>query len=869
MTEEKVKKTRKKAAEAPEDVKDEEVKEEKDETGEEKKDGSDFEDDLKAEIEEAMSGNKNNSVRPMPMIPLRGLSIFPYMVLHFDIGREKSISALEKAMMMNQLVFLSAQKDAETDLPTHEDFYKVGTIAKIKQMLKLPGDAIRVLVEGVSRGEIQEVIFEVPYFKCSVKKIAEKEFDELPSRVVALMRSTLGNFENYLDLNPKVSQDIFPSVASVDQPGRLADVITSHLDVKTEEKQKILEAYDPEDRLEILNEILNKEIEILTIEQDINIKVRSQINKTQREYYLKEQMRAIQEELGQDEAIEDEIETWMNQLKKLKLAPKIHEKVEKEIKRLSKIQSSSAEGGVIRTYIEWILALPWNKASKGTIDIKIAEKILNEDHYGLEKVKDRILEYLAVMKLSKSMKGPILCLVGPPGVGKTSVARSIARAVNREFVRMSLGGVRDEAEIRGHRRTYIGAIPGRIMSAIKEAGTNNPVFLFDEVDKIGADFRGDPASALLEVLDPEQNKEFTDHYLEIPFDLSKVMFITTANTTDTIPRPLLDRMELIYVPGYTEEEKVKIAEKYLVPKKIKEHGLKEENITISESTIRSIINYYTRESGVRNLEREIANLCRKVARRIVEEDATRFRVTAGNIDSYLGKKRYHYDIIGGEDEVGVTTGLAWTVVGGDTLFIETTLIPGSGRLVLTGQLGEVMQESAKAGVSYIRSIARELNINEDFYKESDLHIHIPEGATPKDGPSAGVTMCTAIISTLTGAPVRKDVAMTGEITLRGKVLPVGGIREKVLAAHRAGIKKVLLPVENEKDIEEIPPNVRKKLEFVLIHNVKEALEHALIKNEDGTFGKKKEPETGKKKTKAAAVKRDDSGDAEGSSIGAL
>lgn len=824
MTEEKIKKTRKKKIEEPK-------------AAAEQKDVvalSSITDELEAEIEilEDEDGVKDNSIKTMPMIPLRGLSIFPYMVLHFDIGREKSISALEKAMMMNQLVFLSAQKDAETDLPTHEDFYKIGTIAKIKQMLKLPGDAIRVLVEGISRGEIKEVVFEVPYFKCAVKKIEEREFDELPSRVVALMRSALGNFETYLDLNPKVSQDIFPSVASVDQPGRLADVITSHLEIKTEEKQRILEAFDPEDRLEILNEILNKEIEILTIEQDINIKVRSQINKTQREYYLKEQMRAIQEELGYDEAIEDEIGTWMEQLKKLKLSSKVNEKVEKEIKRLSKIQPSSAEGGVIRTYIEWILGLPWNKASKGSIDIKLAEKILNEDHYGLEKVKDRILEYLAVMKLSKSMKGPILCLVGPPGVGKTSVARSIARAVNREFVRMSLGGVRDEAEIRGHRRTYIGAIPGRVMSAIKEAGTNNPVFLFDEVDKIGADFRGDPASALLEVLDPEQNKEFADHYLEVPFDLSKVMFITTANTTETIPRPLLDRMEVIHVPGYTEEEKVKIAEKYLVPKKTKEHGLKDENITISESTIRSIINYYTRESGVRNLEREVANLCRKVARKIVEEDATRLRITAGNIESYLGKKRYRYDIIEGENEIGVTTGLAWTIVGGDTLFIETTLIPGNGKLVLTGQLGDVMQESAKAGVSYIRSVGKELGIKEDFYKENDLHIHIPEGATPKDGPSAGVTMCTAIISTLTNTPVRKDVAMTGEITLRGKVLPVGGIREKVLAAHRAGIKKVLLPADNERDIEEIPANVRKKLEFVLIHDVKEALDHALVKNDN-------------------------------------
>ncbi|MGI6730649.1 MAG: endopeptidase La [Anaerovoracaceae bacterium] len=771
-------------------------------------------------------------MRVMPMIPLRGLSIFPYMVLHFDIGREKSISALEKAMMLNQLVFLSAQKDADTDLPTRDDFYHTGTIAKIKQMLKLPGDAIRVLVEGVSRGEIKEVIHEVPYFKCAVNKIEEVEFTDIPNRIVALMRTVLNNFEDYLGLNPKATPEIFPSVASVEQPGRLADVITSHLDVKTEEKQKILEAIDPEKRLELVNELLIREIEILTIEQDINFKVKNQISKVQREYYLREQMRAIQEELGQDIDIEDEIDEWKKQLKKLKLAPKVTEKIEKEINRLSKIQPSSAEGGVIRTYIEWIFALPWNKTSKGTIDLEKAEATLNEDHYGLEKVKERVLEYLAVMKLSKSMRGPILCLVGPPGVGKTSVARSIARAVNREFVRMSLGGVRDEAEIRGHRRTYIGAIPGRVISAIKEAGTNNPVFLFDEVDKIGADFRGDPASALLEVLDPEQNKEFMDHYLELPFDLSKVMFITTANTTETIPRPLLDRMEVIYVPGYTEEEKVKIAQRYLIPKKTKEHGLSEKNLTMSESTIRSIINHYTRESGVRNLEREIANVCRKAARKVVEGDITRLRITAANIEKYLGKKKFRYDIIEGENEIGVTTGLAWTSVGGDTLFIETTMIHGSGKLVLTGQLGEVMQESAKAGISYIRSISDKLGIDENFYKDYDLHIHIPEGATPKDGPSAGVTMCTAIISTLTNTPVRKEVAMTGEITLRGKVLPVGGIREKVLAAHRAGIKKVLLPSENAVDLEEIPANVRKSMEFVLIDKVSDALEHALIKKDN-------------------------------------
>ncbi|MDD2216315.1 MAG: endopeptidase La [Eubacteriales bacterium] len=776
------------------------------------------EDNKKMEIEEIM-----------PMIPLRGLSIFPSMVLHFDIGREKSISALEKAMMMNQMVFLTTQMNPDMDLPTQDDFYQIGTIAKIKQMLRLPGDTIRVLVEGISRGKIEDYIFEVPYFKCKVAIIKEEEYDKLPPRIVALMRTVLTSFEEYLAINPKAAEEIFPSVASVEHPGRLADVITSHLDIKIEEKQEILEAFDIERRLEILSAILHKEIEILNIEHAITSKVRTQINKSQREYYLKEQLRVIQEELGEEVEIEDEINDWLKQLKKLKLPSAISKKVEKEIKRLTKIQPASAEGGVIRTYVEWILALPWNKTSKDNLDITAAETILNEDHYGLDKVKERILEFLAVMQLSKSMKGSILCLVGPPGTGKTSIAKSIARSMNRNFVRMSLGGVRDEAEIRGHRRTYIGAIPGRIISAIKDSGTNNPVFLFDEVDKIGADFRGDPASALLEVLDPEQNKEFTDHYLEIPFDLSKVMFITTANTTETIPRPLLDRMEVIQVAGYTEEEKVKIAERYLVPKKIKEHGLKNENLSISEPVIRTIINNYTRESGVRNLEREIANVCRKVARQIVEEKKQTVTISTANIEKFIGKKRYHYDKIEGENEIGVTTGLAWTIVGGDTLSIETTVVPGTGKLVLTGQLGEIMQESAKAGISYIRSRTEALSISENFYKECDIHIHIPEGATPKDGPSAGVTMCTSVISALTEIPVRKDVAMTGEITLRGKVLPVGGIREKVLAAHRAGIRKVLLPRDNQVDIEEIPANIRRRLEFVLIDNIDQVLEETLVK----------------------------------------
>ncbi|MDR0852052.1 MAG: endopeptidase La [Clostridiales Family XIII bacterium] len=789
----------------------------------------------------------------MPMIPLRGLSIFPFMVLHFDIGREKSISALEKAMVRDQIVFLAAQRDAETDLPVFEDFYRVGTIAKIKQMLKLPGDSIRVLVEGISRGEIGEMVHELPYFKVRVREIAETDYDVIPNKVEALMRTALDLFEDYLDVNQKLPQDIFSSVVSVEQPGRLADIITSHLEIRTEVKQEILEAFDPEVRLERINDILTKEIEIIKIEQDINKKVRNKINKSQREYYLREQMRTIQEELGDDELIEDEIRDWLQQLNDLKLNEKIHAKIEKEIKRLSKIQPSSAEGGVIRSYVEWVFQLPWNKYSADEIDLKRAENILDEDHYGLEKVKERILEYLAVMELVDTLKAPILCLAGPPGVGKTSVAKSIARAAGREFVRMSLGGVRDEAEIRGHRRTYIGAIPGRVINGIKDAGTMNPVFLFDEIDKVGADFRGDPASALLEVLDPEQNREFTDHYLEFPFDLSKVMFITTANTTETIPRPLLDRMEVIEVPGYTEEEKANIAAQYLIPKQLKEHGLSPEVVHISEQTVHDIINYYTRESGVRNLEREIAGICRKSARRVVEKKSDKVNITSSNIEKYLGKKIFRYDVIEDEKMVGVTTGLAWTAVGGTTLSIETAMIPGTGQLVLTGQLGDVMKESARAGISYIRSIADELGIKKNFYTEDDVHIHIPEGATPKDGPSAGVTMCTAMISTLTGIPARQDVAMTGEITLRGNILPVGGVREKVLAAHRAGIVKILLPADNVRDLDEIPQTVRKKIEFVFIRHAKEALPHVLTKPVQANKPAAKKPAAKKSDTKKTAA----------------
>lgn len=764
----------------------------------------------------------------LPMIPLRGLSVFPNMVLHFDIGREKSINALEKAMVNNQYVFLSSQKDENVDLPTPDDFYQIGTIGKIKQMLKLPGDSIRVLVEGICRGRISEILFEVPYYKCRVNSISDT-YEANDPEAEALMRTVLASFDEYINIEQNIPPETFSTVVSIEEPGRMADMIASHLEIKIDDKQTILETLDTKERLSKLNEILLNEIEILTIEQDISSKVKMKINQNQREYYLREQMKTIQEELGGIEEIEDEVQNFYEKLEHLQLSKKTKARIEKEIDRFSKMQAASAEATVSRTYIETVLELPWNTLSEDNIDLIRAEKILNEDHYGLDKVKERVLEYLAVMRLSESLKGPILCLVGPPGTGKTSIAKSVARSIDREFVRMALGGVRDEAEIRGHRRTYIGAIPGRIISAIKDCGVRNPVFLFDEVDKIGADYKGDPASALLEVLDPEQNKDFTDHFLEVPFDLSKVMFITTANTIETIPRPLLDRMEVIEVSGYTEDDKLHIAKNYLVPKQIKENGLTKDNVSFTKTGIKTIINYYTRESGVRNFEREIGTLCRRVARKYVTGDEDKVSMTAARVEEYLGKKRFRYNIIKNKKEIGVTTGLAWTVVGGETLFIETAAVPGTGKLALTGQLGDVMQESAKAGVSYIRQIASKLGIEEDFYKKYDLHLHIPEGATPKDGPSAGVTMCTAMISTLLRVPVRKDIAMTGEITLRGKVLPVGGIREKVMAAHRAGIRKVLIPRDNEVDIQEIPQTVREEMEFVLLDNVEQALEQVLVK----------------------------------------
>ena len=765
-----------------------------------------------------------------PCIALRGVSIFPNTVAHFDIGREKSIRALEKAMSKDKLLFVSTQKDENVLIPTFDDVYGIGTLVKIKQMLKIQGDAVRVLVEGLHRGAIDEVISEEDYMSCTIETIEEELFEEdFTTEDKAAMRILHEGFVKYVALSSHVNDDIVDKVVASGNPLIIVDKIASEMLISCSRKQTILEELNFSLRIQKLAAIVAEENEIALVEKVLAKKVKESVDQNQKEYYLREKMKAIQEELGVNEDAGAEAAEWLKDLENLHLVEKTEEKVKKEINKFSKMMASSAEAAVVRNYVETILALPWNKASKVNVNLKKAEKILNEDHYGMEKVKERVLEYLAVVHLSKAIKGPILCLVGPPGVGKTSIARSIARASSREFVRMSLGGVRDEAEIRGHRRTYIGAIPGRVVSCLKDAGTNNPVFLFDEVDKIGADFKGDPASALLEVLDPEQNNTFTDHFLEVPFDLSKVMFITTANSIDTIPRPLLDRMEVVEVPGYTEEEKVKIAQKYLIPKKVKEHGLKKENIKISEKALRDVINYYTRESGVRNLEREIANLCRKTARKIVTGKAKSYSITQGNLEKYLGKHRFHYDMVEGENQVGVTTGMAWTAVGGDTLQIETTAVAGTGKLVLTGQLGDVMQESAKAGISYIRSVADKLGIEEDFYKKYDLHVHVPEGAVPKDGPSAGVTMCTAVISTLTGIPVKRDVAMTGEITLRGKVLPVGGIREKVLAAHRAGIKKILLPKANEPDIDDIPMAVRKQLTFVLLDDVNQALEEALVK----------------------------------------
>ncbi len=782
--------------------------------------------------------------KTLPLIPLRGLSIFPHMVIHFDVGRGTSISALDEAMLDDSNIILCTQKDAKIDKPEVDDFYHLGTVVKIKQMIKLPGGTIRVLVEGINRGKIENIVQTKPHFIADISELIyedekseeENSEEEKDINLEAAKRLVISDFEEYLSYSDKISSDILVTVSDIENPGRLADMISSYIYLKTEDNQKVLEALDLYDRLEILHVILTEEIEVLKIEDKINQRVKGQINKVQKEHYLREQIKAIQKELGQDEDSIAESEEYEMKIKKLKLPKDINDKVLKEVGRLKKISPHSPETGVIRTYLDWIIDLPWNKETKEKIDLKRSRDILNEDHYGLKEVKERILEFIAIRKLTDSMKGPIICLVGPPGVGKTSIAKSIARSLNRKFVRMSLGGVRDEAEIRGHRRTYIGSMPGSIINQLKKAKSKNPVFLFDEIDKIANDYRGDPASALLEVLDPEQNSTFTDHYLDIPFDLSKILFLTTANTTESIPAPLLDRMEVIRISGYTEEEKLQIALNYLLPKQLKEHGLKEENLELSEAALKIVISNYTKEAGVRNLERNIANICRKAAKRIVEEDIETVRIHKGNLSNYLGAKKFRFDTLVEKNQVGVANGLAWTRVGGETLSIEVNTMKGTGKIQLTGKLGDVMKESAMAGISYIRANSDKLGIETDFYKNMDIHIHVPEGAIPKDGPSAGITIATAVVSELTNRPINREVAMTGEITLRGRVLPIGGLKEKALAANRMGIKKIILSHENEKDLDEIPDKVRKKIDFVLVKSMEEVLENALIegtnKNED-------------------------------------
>ena len=776
--------------------------------------------------EQALAKPKKNCMQPvsLPMLPLRGLMVFPQMVLHFDVGRKKSVAALEQAMLGDQRIFLVAQRDMDVDNPDIDDIFHVGTIAAIKQVLKLPGDNIRVLVEGKSRAVLRAVTQEEPYFEGALDELIPQA---VPAsiEVDALLRTAHTYFEEYCKMSGRVSGETMQSVLEVEEPGQLADVIAANVLTKVEDRQQILEEFDDIARLEAVCAVLVRETELAGVEKKVQARVRKQIEQNQKDYFLREQIKAIQTELGDKDATD--VEDLRERLEKTPMNDEARDKAARELERLSRMAPGSPEIGVSRTYVEWLLDLPWGRTTPDNLDLKRARRVLAEDHYGLDKVKERVIEYLAVCRIKNNMKGPVLCFVGPPGVGKTSIARSIARALGRKFVQMSLGGVRDEAEIRGHRRTYIGAIPGRIITSIKQAGSMNPVFLFDEIDKMASDVRGDPASAMLEVLDSAQNNAFRDHYLEAPFDLSGVMFITTANSVDTIPRPLLDRMELIEVSGYTEEEKLNIAKRHLLPNQIKEHGLAPRSVRMSDKVLRSLIQGYTREAGVRTLQRTIGKVVRKSAVAMLDEQVETVTVTQERLEEFLGAPRYHYEKAGKKPEVGVVNGLAYTVVGGDTLQIETTTMPGTGQLELTGSLGDVMKESARAAKSFVRAHAEEFGIDPEFYKKLDIHIHVPEGAVPKDGPSAGVTMTTALVSALTGIPVRQNVAMTGEITLRGRVLPIGGLKEKLLAAHRAGIDTVLIPKENLKDLEEVPENVRSAMKIVPAEDVHTVLETAL------------------------------------------
>ena len=762
----------------------------------------------------------------MPLLALRGLTVFPNMILHFDVGRPKSTQALEQAMVNDQYIFLVAQKDAVLDEPTPEDLFTVGTISKVKQLLKLPGDTIRVLVEGVNRGKIHSFTQEEPYFMVEVEEASKEEEVENIQRT-ALLRAAVETFEEYAKVNGKISHETLLSILSFKKPGQMADTIAANIHLELEQKQMILGSFDPEERLRSMITILKKEVDILTIQRSIQSQVKQNIDKTQREYYLREQLKVIQEELGDKEGIKGEIQGYKNKLKDINPPKEVENKVLQELDRMLKIPYGSSEGAVVRNYIEWVLDLPWSTETEESYDLKKAEDILNGDHYGLEKVKERILEYLAVRQMDSSLNSPILCLVGPPGVGKTSIAASIAKALNRKYVRISLGGVRDEAEIRGHRKTYVGAMPGRIIQGLKQAQTKNPLILLDEIDKMSNDFRGDPSAALLEVLDAEQNHKFRDHFIELPYDLSKVLFLATANTLQTIPRPLLDRLEIIPVSSYTDDEKLRIAMDFLLPKQVEKHGMQKSQLRLSESVMQKIIQLYTKEAGVRNLERTIGELCRKAVKEFITYEKTYVRITEKNLEKYLGIPKYHYDKVANQADIGVARGLAWTSVGGDTLSIEVNTMKGTGKFELTGNMGDVMKESAKTAISYIRSKADQLGIQENFYKELDIHIHIPEGAVPKDGPSAGITMATAMISALTHIPIRNDVGMTGEITLRGRVLPIGGLKEKLLAARRAGIRTVIIPIDNQKDIEEVPERIRNSMKLVFVKSMDEVIQHSL------------------------------------------
>ena len=768
-----------------------------------------------------------NIPNPLPLLPVRDVVIFTDMLLPLFIGRERSVRAAEEAVSNNRFLFLATQKDPQVENPKQDDIYEVGTVGRILRMLKLPDGRVKALVQGIAKGRIRRYVRKKTYFKVMIDIIDEEPPPKITLETEALMRTVRENSEKILALRGELTGDVGSILDGLEDPGKLADLVASNLRLKTDESQLLLESIEPEERLKKVNDLLSREVDLSAMQAKIQSDVRDEISKSQRDFFLREQVRAIHKELGENDERTQEAELYRKAIKKAKMPPEASEEAEKQLKRLEQMHPESAESQVVRTYLDWLVELPWGKATKDDLDIKRAKKVLNSEHYGLDKIKDRILEHLSVRKLNPNSKGPILCFVGPPGVGKTSLGQAIAKAMKRKFIRVSLGGMRDEAEIRGHRRTYIGALPGRIIQGLKQTGTKNPVFMMDEIDKLGSDFRGDPSSALLEALDPEQNKEFSDHYLNIPFDLSGVMFILTANLTDTIPSALLDRMEVINLSGYTQEEKTKIATEYLMPRQIKENGLKPRLLGFSDGALGKIIDEYTSEAGVRNLEREIGTICRRVARRIAEGDKKTARITLKNIESYLGIPKYFPEMDQEESQVGLSTGLAWTQVGGEVLYVEASLITGKGEMIITGQIGEVMQESARAALSFARAGMPEFGISDAVLDNHDVHIHVPAGAIPKDGPSAGIAIATALISALTNKPVLRDVAMTGEITLRGRVLPIGGLKEKALGALRAGITTIIIPEKNKKDLSEIPANVKRKITFIPVKDMSEVLPIAI------------------------------------------